>query len=99
MYCWQSTWTFFPSAALGAADARDREGAPLTLHFAGLGTVKTDIAGKHKIFRRRGPWRTFFAHHDLAEGNSVAIVRLSAYEYCVEAEPAARQAPDHPHVT
>jgi hypothetical protein len=73
---------FFPAAAVGAAKVQDGEGAVLTLHFAGLPeAVETDIADKHKIFRRRDPWRRFFAHHRLAEGDSVAIERLSSYEY------------------
>ena len=75
---------FFPAAAIGAAKVQDREGALLTLHFDGLPeTVKTDIAGKHKMFRRRDPWRKFFAHYRLIEGDCVAIERLSPYEYRV----------------
>ena len=49
---------FFPAAAIGAAKVQDGEGALLTLHFAGFPeTVETDIAGKHKFFRRGDPWR------------------------------------------
>jgi len=69
---------FFPAAAIGASKVQDGEGVPLTLHFAGLPEmVKTDIAGKHRFFRRRDPWRKFFAHHRLVEGDSVTIERLS----------------------
>jgi hypothetical protein len=75
---------FFPAVSIGAPTIQDGEGALLTLHFAGLPeTVKTDIAGRHKIFRRRDPWRRFFAHHRLIEGDSLAIERLSPYEYRV----------------
>ena len=75
---------FFPADAIGAANARDGTGTPLTLHFAGLPEpVDTDIVGDKKLFRCRGPWREFFAHHRLAEGDCVAIERLSAYEYRV----------------
>ena len=73
---------FFPADAIGAANARGGKGALLTLHFAGLPeVVQTDIAGDKKFFRCRSPWRAFFAHHRLTEGDSVAIERLSAYEY------------------
>jgi hypothetical protein len=75
---------FFPAAAIGASKIQDGEGALLTLHFAGLPeAVETDIVGKHKVFRRRDPWRKFFAHHRLVEGDSVTIERLSPYEYRV----------------
>jgi hypothetical protein len=75
---------FFPADTIGAANARDGQGALLTVHFAGLPeAVQTDIAGGKDLFRRRGPWRKFFAHHDLRPGDSVAIERLSAYEYRV----------------
>jgi hypothetical protein len=75
---------FFPAAAIGASKVRDGEGALLTLHFVGLPeTVETDIDGKHKFFRRRDPWRKFFAHHRLVEGDRVTIERLSPYEYRV----------------
>lgn len=74
----------FPASAIGAADERSGAGAPLTLHFAGLDeAIQTDIAGGHKIFRRRGPWGRFFAHHRLAEGDQVVIERLSGSEYRV----------------
>jgi hypothetical protein len=43
--------------------------------------VQTDIAGNHKTFRSRAPWRAFVACHGLAEGDTVVIERLSAYEY------------------
>jgi hypothetical protein len=73
---------FFPVAAIGPANKREGLGSPLTLRFAGMGeTVQTDIAANHKIFRRRGPWRRFFAHHHLTEGDEVVIERLSAYDY------------------
>jgi hypothetical protein len=86
---------FFPAAAIGAAKVQDGEGALLTLHFAGFPeTVETDIAGKHKFFRRRDPWRKFFAYYRLVEGNSVAIERLSPYEYrVVPFVPARSQTP------
>jgi hypothetical protein len=75
---------FFPADAIGAANVLDGEGALLTVHFAGLPeAVETDIAGGKDFFRRRGPWRKFFAHHGLQPGDSVAIERLSAYEYRV----------------
>jgi hypothetical protein len=75
---------FFPAAAIGASRVQDGEGALLTLHFTGLPeTVETDIAGRHKFFRRRDPWQKFFAHHRLVEGDSVTIERLSPYEYRV----------------
>ncbi len=73
---------FFPMDTIGPANDQDGNGTLVTLHFDGLPeTIKTDIAGDHKSFRRRGPWKKFFAYHHLAEGNSVAIERLSAYEY------------------
>lgn len=73
---------FFPADSIGAASAKDGTGVPLTLRFAGLpGSVYTDIAAGHKIFRSRGPWRRFFACHDLAAGDSIVVERLSAREY------------------
>jgi hypothetical protein len=79
---------FFPADSIGAASAKDGTGMPLTLHFAGLpGTVHTDIAAGHKIFRGRGPWRRFFACHGLAAGDSVAVERLSAREYRITPGP------------
>jgi hypothetical protein len=73
---------FFPADAIGAANAQDGKGAMLTLHFEGLAEpVETDIAGDKKIFRCRGDMGKFFARCGLAEGNSVVIQRLSAYEY------------------
>jgi hypothetical protein len=75
---------FFPQDAIGAATARDGTGAPLTLHFAGLPEpVETDIDGKKKIFRRRGPVGRFFAYHHLSTGDCIVIERLSAHEYRV----------------
>ena len=75
---------FFPEDAIGPANERDGNGALLTLQFDGLReAVETDIAGGHKFFRRRGPWKKFFARHGLGEGDSVAIERLSAYKYRV----------------
>jgi hypothetical protein len=75
---------FFPADAIGAANVHDGQGALLTVHFAGLPeAVETDIASGKDLFRRRGPWRRFFAHHGLQPGDSVAIERLSAYEYRV----------------
>jgi hypothetical protein len=75
---------FFPADAIGAANVRDGQGALLTVHFAGLPeAVETDIAGGKDFFRRRGPWRRFFVHHGLQPGDSVAIERLSVYEYRV----------------
>ena len=73
---------FFPRDAIGAGNARDGEGALLTLHFAGLPErVETDLDGKKMIFRCRGPVGRFFAHHHLGAGDSIVIERLSAYEY------------------
>ncbi len=73
---------FFPPDAIGAASAKEGTGALLTLHFDGLpGSVQTDIAAGHKIFRSRSPWRRFFSRHSLTAGASIAIERLSAYEY------------------
>jgi hypothetical protein len=67
---------FFPAETIGPASEQDGNGVPLTLHFAGLGeTVRTDIAGVHLVFRRRGPWRRFFTHHGLVAGDSVVIER------------------------
>ena len=75
---------FFPADAVGAANARDRQGTPLTVHFAGLPeAAETDIAGDKYIFRSRGPWRRFFAHHALRPGDTVIIERLAAHEYRV----------------
>jgi hypothetical protein len=89
---------FFPPTAIGAAKLQDGEGALLTLHFAGLSeTVETDIDGRHTFFRRRDPWRKFFAYHRLVEGDSVAIERLSTYEYrivpLVQREAGQRSSP------
>jgi hypothetical protein len=73
---------FFPADTIGPANEQDGNGALLTLHFDGFPeAIETDIAGDHKIFRRSGPWKKFFAHHHLAQGDSVAIERLSAQEY------------------
>lgn len=75
---------FFPADAIGAANARDGQGVPLTVHFAGLPeAAETDIAGGKDIFRSRGPWRKFFAQHALGPGDTVIIERLSAHEYRV----------------
>jgi hypothetical protein len=75
---------FFPQDSLGPSNSRDGEGTMLTLHFAGLdGTHLTDIASNYPNFRRRGPWSRFFAHHQIAAGDVVAIERLSRYEYRV----------------
>ena len=75
---------FFPADAIGAANAHDGQGAPLTVHFAGLpGMVQTDIAGDKVVFRSRGPWRKFFAHHALRPSDTIIIKRLAAYEYRV----------------
>jgi len=75
---------FFPADAIGAANARDGQGVPLTVYFAGLPEpAETDIAGGKGIFRSRGPWRKFFAHHALRPGDTVIIERLSAHEYRV----------------
>jgi len=75
---------FFPQDSLGPSNLRDGEGTMLTLHFAGLdGTHLTDIASNYPGFRRRGPWSRFFAHHQIAAGDVVAIQRLSPYEYRV----------------
>jgi len=77
---------FFPPNAIGAPSAKDGTGALLTLHFDGLpGTVRTDIAAGHKIFRSHGPWRRFFTRHGLTADDSVTIERLSAYEYRIRA--------------
>ena len=73
---------FFPSDAVGPPNEKDGLGALLTLNFVGLpAAVRSDIAGKHKIFRRRSPVGEFFAYHNLHEGDTVIIERLSAYEY------------------
>ena len=75
---------FFPQDSLGPSNVRDGEGPMLTLHLAGLdGTHLTDIASNYPGFRRRGPWSRFFAHHQIAAGDVVAIERLSRYEYRV----------------
>jgi hypothetical protein len=79
---------FFPADTIGAANADDGQGTPLTLHFDGhLEPVQTDIAGDKMIFRCRGDMRTFFARHGLAEGDSVVIERLSPYEYRLTPAP------------
>lgn len=75
---------FFPQDSLGPSNLGDGEATMLTLHFAGLdGTHQTDIASNYPGFRRRGPWSRFFAHHQIAAGDVVAIERLSRYEYQV----------------
>jgi len=76
---------FFPADAVGAANAKDGEGAMLTLHYAGLpDPVETDIAGKPQLdFRRRGSIRKFFEHHKLQPGDEIAIEKQSDYEYRV----------------
>jgi Protein NO VEIN, C-terminal len=87
---------FFPRASVGASNARDGEGAPLTLHVAGLAEpVQTDITERHKNFRRRAFWQTFFERHHLVEGDSIVIERRSAYEYHIAplAKPSAPHAP------
>jgi hypothetical protein len=76
---------FFPADAIGAASAKDGTGKLLMLHLEGFpDSVCTDIAARHKIFRKRQPWKrffSFFSFHSLAAGDSVIIERLSAYEY------------------
>jgi hypothetical protein len=73
---------FFPADTIGAANARDGEGALLTLHFEGHPEpVRTDIPVDKKIFRCRGDVGRFFARHHLTEGDSVVIKRISSYEY------------------
>jgi hypothetical protein len=76
---------FFPANAVGSSNARDGEGAMLTVHFDGLpGPVKTDIAGgTHNFFRCRTPISEFFAHHDLQPGEKIAIEKQSDDEYRV----------------
>jgi hypothetical protein len=75
---------FFPADAIGRSNGHDAEGALLTLHFAGLPeAVETDIDGTHNFFRRRGPVREFFAHHQLKPGEKVAIEKQSEHEYHV----------------
>jgi hypothetical protein len=75
---------FFPADAIGAANARDGQGVPLTVHFAGLPeAAEADIAGDKVILRSRGLWRKFFAHHALRPGDTVIIERLSSHEYRV----------------
>jgi hypothetical protein len=75
---------FFPAESIGAANSSDGEGAPLRLYFEGLAdTVDTDIAAKHKIFRRRGPWRKFLSYHDLQPGEKVTIEKVSEGEFRV----------------
>ena len=74
--------SFFPAAAVGAANIQDGQGELLTLHFVGLpDAVMTDITADHKSFRHRGAWGRFFLHHHLVAGDSVAIERLSLYTY------------------
>jgi hypothetical protein len=92
---------FFPPDAIGAASAKEGTGTPLTLHFDGLpGTVHTDIAAGHKIFRSRGPWRRFFTQHTLTAADSVTIERLSAYEYRIKprdkSQPGLKDRSDPP---
>jgi hypothetical protein len=76
---------FFPADAVGPTNSRDGEGKMLTVRFDGLpGPVETDITGApHGDFRRRGPTRQFFAHHDLKPGEKIAIEKHSGYEYRV----------------
>jgi hypothetical protein len=74
---------FFPADAVGPTNSRDGEGKMLTVRFDGLpDPVETDIAAPHD-FRRRGPIRQFFAHHDLKPGEKIAIEKHSDYEYRV----------------
>jgi hypothetical protein len=76
---------FFPTDAVGEANARDGQGTMLTVHFAGLpDPVETDIAGIHKDFRRRSPVGKFLAHHGLRPGDKIAIEKISNYEYRVQ---------------
>jgi len=76
---------FFPADAVGPTNSRDGEGRMLTVRFDGLpDPVETDITGApHHDFRRRGPIRQFFAHHDLKPGEKIAIEKHSDYEYRV----------------
>jgi hypothetical protein len=76
---------FFPADAVGPTNSRDGEGRMLTVRFDGLpDPVETDITGApHGDFRRRGPIRQFFAHHDLKPGEKIAIEKHSDYEYRV----------------
>ena len=80
---------FFPADAVGGRSKEDGLGRSLTVHFQGQADpVETDIAGGNKLlFRARSPWRAFFSRHRLEAGDSLTIVRLSDYQYRVEASP------------
>jgi hypothetical protein len=75
---------FFPADAVGERNADEGTGKALTVWFAGSATsVRTDIAGEHKIFRARAPQREFFARHRIQAGDQIAIEWLGGREYRV----------------
>jgi hypothetical protein len=82
---------FFPSGAVGEANAADGEGEMLTLHYDGLPEPdQTDIAGgPHLDFRRRAAIGKFFEHHKLQPGDKIAIEKQSDHEYRIEPVPSA----------
>ena len=80
--------SFFPKDSIGGTNEQSKAAKLLTLHFAGLPeSVKTDINAKNS-FRCRGDVHRFFNRHRLQPGDSIAIVRQSAYEYRVIPNPA-----------
>ncbi len=81
----RSHLSFFPADAVGAANAADGTGTPLTIHLAGAAEpVETDIAGGNKSFlRSRGPVGAFFRRHGLRAGDEIRVERVSEREYRV----------------
>lgn len=74
----------FPNDCIGSPNARDGEGVPISLTFAGTGEqTTTDIPSDKLIFRARRPWRRFYEHCDVQEDDLIAIERIGARAYKV----------------
>lgn len=79
---------FFPQECYGQSSARRGTGQKLTLIVDGLANpVETDIARSsgnlrpRDFFRKRAWVGQFFRHHDLHQGDMVAIERMDCYTY------------------
>ncbi|EMK3363719.1 hypothetical protein V8061_001571 [Vibrio parahaemolyticus] len=55
----------------------------LTIEFAGVGSVTTDIDGTKRIFRERAIQKQFFEKHSLEEGDQVRITSINDFSYRV----------------
>lgn len=81
---------FFPKECYGKSGSKIGVGKHLTLLLDGLDeTVETDIStngtnGKPRNFFRKRSWvGKFFKHHDIYEGDVIAIEKITKYKYKV----------------